>query len=66
MTEFHVKRPKIKFESKKGKVGKFNLYIFPGHQEADMLFPAFCVLLNVHKRIKGGAIATRAFTMVLN
>jgi len=58
--------PRIKFEVRKGKKRNFNLYIFPGHKTGDMIFPGFCVLLNVTNRFKGGVIQERAFTMVLN
>lgn len=61
-----MKYKKIKFEVKKGKVGKFDLYIFPGRQVGGQAFPAFCVLLRVDKRFKGGVMGHSAVTSVMN
>ena len=61
-----MKHKKIKFEVRKGKVGRFDLYVFPGYKFGDLTFPAFCVLLYVNKRLKNSVIVQRAFMTVMN
>ena len=61
-----MKQKKIKYEVRKGKVGRHDLYVFPGRKVGDLIFPAYCVLLTVNRRLKFEAVAERAFIAVMN
>ena len=64
--KFHMKQKKIKYEVRKGKVGRHDLYVFPGRKIGDLLFPAYCVLLTVNRCLKFEDEAERAFIAVMN
>lgn len=61
-----MKQKKIKFEVRKGKVRRYDLYVFPGCKIKDIIFPSFCVLLQVNTHLKFEDVAERSFVAVMN